>query len=184
MKLNLKFILCFIVLSNLIQLKAQVEADSTLEINIPELEDLRFMMDTSFGVFKTKRFSNMQSVFPSFKVYKAYIKDSEGGKQSEYTQFAMYNYVWNNLRVKHSKMMKRANSARIDWKLTTLDSVDYKYSYYDGLEYAYVTWIINHNKKKKYIIKATCIKMEERWYIMDELVFVGALIVKKPKKKK
>lgn len=160
------------------------EVDTFTNLNVVELEDLKWMMDTTFKIFKTQKFNDMKVVFPSFKTYKKFIKKSEAGKQTEYTQFAMYNSFWNKLRLQHSKLFKKLKKQRVDWQNTKLDSIDYEHSYYDSVEFAYVKWIIKVNNKKRYMIKATCIKMDDKWFVMDELIYAGIIIERKEKKKK
>ncbi len=160
------------------------EVDTFTNLNVVELEDLKWMMDTTFKIFKTQKFNAMKVVFPSFKTYKKFIKKSEAGKQTEYTQFAMYNSFWNKLRFQHIKLFKKLKKQRVDWQNTKLDSIDYEHSYYDSVEFAYVKWIIKVNNKKRYMIKATCIKMDDKWFVMDELIYSGIIIERKEKKKK
>jgi hypothetical protein len=181
---HIKILLLSLFCLSQVALHAQEEADTSVNLNIKELEDLDWMMDTTYKVFKTKRFSNMQTVFPSFKSYKAFISKSEAGKQTEYTQFAMYNAVWNSLRFQYTKTMKKAQDAKVEWKQTQLDTFYYEHSYYSGVEYAYVTWVILTVKNKKFKITATCLKMDDKWFIMDELKFAGIVVPPKTKKKK
>jgi hypothetical protein len=39
-------------------------------------------------------------------------------------------------------------------------------------------------KNKKFKITATCLKMDDKWFIMDELKFAGIVVPPKTKKKK
>jgi hypothetical protein len=60
---HIKILLLSLFCLSQVALHAQEEADTSVNLNIKELEDLDWMMDTTFKVFKTKRFSNMQTVF-------------------------------------------------------------------------------------------------------------------------
>lgn len=180
-----KFLLALMLFSGFAvsSVHAQFEADTSENLNISELEELEWMMDTCYKILKRKRFSEMRIVYPSFKTYKKFIDKSMAGDQSDITQYTMYNYFWNRLRLQHTKLMKKALKSKLDWKTSTLDSIDFKHSYEEKTEFAYVTWYIKA-KNKKYIIKATCLKMDNKWFVMDELKYIGVFRPKKAKQKK
>lgn len=165
-------------------INAQEELDSANTRDCEKLKDLNWVVDSTYGIFKTMRFANLRTVYPSYKTFKKFIDTSAAGDQSEITQYAMYNRWWNGLRMQYTRMINKAYKAKIDWKKTTLDSFYLDTGGQGGNEFVYVYWIIQHNKKKKYLISALYLKMGNKWFMMDELKFVGVIVEKKKKKKK
>lgn len=163
---------------------AQDQLDSGTRKEDERLKDLIWVKDTSFGIFKSKRFANMKFIYPSFSTYRKFIDTSAAGSQSDVTQFAMYNSFWNRLRLQFNKMHKKAYKAGIEWEDTKLDSFHIDSGGENGQGFAYVQWIVKHKGRKRYIISALYLNMQGKWYLMDELKFVGLLPEKKKKKKK
>lgn len=163
---------------------AQEEIDTTDSKDCQQLVDLIWIKDSAYGIFKTHRVSNLRILYPSFRTYKAYIDTSVAGSQSEITKFTMYNSFWNGLRFDFLKLQNKTQKAGVDWEKTVLDSFFIDTGYAGGPEYAYVHWIVKYNKKRKYHYSALFIKMKDKWFLLDELKFVGMVVEKKKKKKK
>jgi hypothetical protein len=165
-------------------ISAQDELDSTDNREPEKLKDLHWVVDSTYGVFKTMRASNLKTMYPSFRTFKKFIDTSAAGDQSEITKFASYNRWWNGLKLQYTKMIKKAWKANIDWKKTTLDSFYIDTGGQGGNEFAYVHWVVKHKNRKKYLIRALYLKMGEKWFMMDELKFMGVIVEKKKKKVK
>lgn len=178
-----KYLIFILTLAFFQTLSAQEEAlDSNGQKEDIRLKDLHWIKDTAYGVFKTMKFSNLKVLYPSYKTYRKYIDTSVAGSQSDVTQFAMYNNFWNRLRIQYTKMINKAYKAGIEWDKTSLDSFKIDTGNSGGNEFAYVHWIIRYNNKRRYHFSALFLKMRNKWYLMDELKFVG--LVPEPKKKK
>jgi hypothetical protein len=162
----------------------QEELDSTDTRESVHLKDLHWIVDSTYGIFKTMKFSNLRTVYPTYSTFKKFIDTSAAGQQSEITQYAMYNRWWNGLRIQYTKLINKAYKAKIDWKKTRLDSFYIDTGGQGGNEYAYVHWIIQYNNKKKYLMSALFLKMGDKWFMMDELKYEGVIVEKKKKKKK
>ncbi len=163
-------------------MKAQNEADTISNNKCDSLVSLKWVLDSSFRSLRTEKFKSIKVFFPSYKEYKKFTDTSAAGKQSECTQFIMYNTFWNTLRIQHTKLMKKCKKSGIKLDKTTLDSVYFNQGFDKGLDFAYLHWVVKYNKKKKYLIKAVSLKINGSWYILDELKFIG--LIKKEKKKK
>ena len=148
------------------------------------LKDLIWIKDTAFGVFKTRRFTNFKVMFPSYRTYRRFIDTSKAGAQSDVTQYAMYNNFWNSLRIQYVKFGKKSDKAGIEWAKTKLDSFWIDTGGIGYNEYAYLHWIVKFDGKRKYHLSALYLKMKNKWYLMDELTFVGLVVQKKRKKLK
>lgn len=169
----------------LTNISAQEELDSSGTRDVEQLKDLHWVVDTTYGIFKTARFPNMKTIYPTYRTFKLFIDTSAAGEQSEITKYAMYNRWWNGLRIQFTKMTRKVYKANIDWTKTTLDSFYIDSGGGNGTpEFAYVHWVIKHKGKKKYLIRALYLKMDEKWFMMDELKFMGVVVEKKKKKKK
>jgi hypothetical protein len=179
-----KYLILIFIASFLTNISAQEELDSSVSRDCEQLKDLHWAVDSTYGIFKTMKFTNMKVVFPSYTTFKKFIDTSTAGEQSEITKYAMYNRWWNGLRFQYTKMIRKVWKSKVDWKKTTLDSFYIDTGGQGGNEFAYVYWIIKHNNKKKYLIKALYLKMSDKWFLMDELKFMGVIIEKKKKKKK
>ncbi len=179
-----KYLILFTAFLFFQNISAQEELDTSKQKEDVRLKDLHWIVDTTFRVFKTRRFSNLKVVYPSFKTYKRFIDTSEAGEQTEYTQYAMYNSFWNRLRLQFTKLIKKADKAGIDWEKTTLDSFYIDTGGIGKNEFAYVHWVVKYNNKRKYSISALYLKMKNKWYLMDELKFEGLIVEKKKKKGK
>jgi hypothetical protein len=165
-------------------LQAQEELDSNGQREDARLKDLIWIKDTAFRIFKTRRFTNFKVLFPSYKTYRRFIDTSKAGAQSDVTQFAMYNNFWNSLRVQYVKFGKKSDKAGIEWAKTTLDSFWIDTGGIGYNEYAYVHWIVKYDGKRKYHLSGLFLSMKNKWYLMDELNFVGLVVQKKRKKVK
>ncbi len=165
-------------------INAQEELDSTATKDCEMLKDLHWIVDSTYGVFKTRRFSNLKVMYPSFKTFRKFVDTSQAGQQTEITQYGEYNRFWNRLRIQFNKAIKKAYKAKIDWGKTTLDSFHIDSGGQGSNEFAYVSWIIKHNQKKKHLFMALFLKMGDKWFIMDELKYMGVIVEKKKKKKK
>ncbi len=163
-------------------LRAQEEADTNSIKDSDSLRNIKWVVDSAYGAFRTEKFSAMRPFFQSYKTYKALIDTSAAGDQSEYTKFAMYNTRWNYLRIQHARMIKKIHKQGIKWQDTELDSFYLEKGMDHGLNYAYINWILRVKKKKSYILSAVAIQVMDKWYIMDELKYVG--MVPEPKKPK
>ena len=179
-----KYLFLILICFNYNIVNAQNEADTTNNSKCDSLASLQWVADSAFMSFKTEKFKTMRVFFPSYKEFKTFTDTSQAGKQSEYTRFLMYNSYWNTLRIQFAKTMKKCNKAGIKWDKTTLDSTFLEKGKDKGLEFAYIYWIIKYNNKKRYLLKATSLKINGSWYILDELQYIGILkLPKKPKKK-
>jgi len=176
-------ILCFTLLF-FSGLRAQEEADSSSTKDSEHLKDLIWIKDSAYRIMKTHRFSNFKVLFPSFKTYRKFIDTSVAGDQSNITQYTVYNSIYNRLRIQYAKLMNKSAKAGIEWSKTTLDSFSIDTSGIGGTEYAYIHWIIKYNNKRRYHYSGLFIKMQDKWFLMDELKFVGIVVEKKKKKKK
>jgi hypothetical protein len=163
---------------------AQEEADTTNTKDCESLTNLIWIKDSTYKIFKSHRFNNFKVLYPSFKTYRKFIDTSVAGDQSDITQFAVYNGIWNNLRIQYTKLMNKTTKAGVEWSKTKLDSFYIDTGGIGGNEYAYVHWIINYNNKRKYHYSGLFLKMNDKWFLMDELKFVGLVVNKKKKKKK
>jgi hypothetical protein len=180
-----KYLILMFAALFLTNISAQEELDSSATRDVEQLKDLNWVVDTTFRIFKTSRFPNLRTVYPGFKTFKKFIDTSAAGEQSEITKYTMYNRWWNGLRIQHAKMSRKVYKAGIDWTKTTLDSFYIDSGGGNGMaEFAYVHWVIKYNNKRKYLIRALYLKMDDKWFIMDELKFVGLIVEKKKKKKK
>ena len=155
------------------------EADTTFINNNDSLISLDWLADSAYGIFRTERFNSMRTFFHSYATYKTMIDTSMAGDQTEYTKFVVYNTRWNYLRIQFAKMIKKIHKAGIDWKDTKLDTVYYKKGKDQGVNYAYIHWVIKVKNKKKYTLSAVALQIKDKWYIMDELKFEG--LVPEPK---
>lgn len=162
--------------------QAQEELDSNGQKDDARLRDLIWVKDTAFGVIKSKRFSNLKILYPSFKLYRRFIDTSEAGAQSDITQFAMYNNFWNRLRLQFNKLHKKAWKAGIEWEQMKLDSFHIDSGGKDNEDYAYIRWIARFNGKKRYVFSALFLNIRGRWFLMDELKYEGLLPEKKKRK--
>ncbi len=178
-----KYLILIFAVLFLTNISAQEEADSSRSRDSEHLKDLHWVIDSTYGIFKTMKFSNMKVIYPTYKTFKTFIDTSAAGDQGEITKYAMYNRWWNGLRLQYTKLIRKAWKAGIDWKKTTLDSIHIDTGGQGGNEYAYVQWIIKYNNKKKYLIKGLYLKMDGKWFMMDELKFMGVIVEKKKKKK-
>lgn len=176
-------ILCFSLLFFSIA-NAQEEADSTSTKDCEQLKDLIWIKDSTYKIIKTHRFSNFKVVFPSFKTYRRFIDTSVAGDQSTITQYSVYNGIYNSLRIQYMRLMNKSAKAGIEWSKTTLDSFYIDTGGVGGNEYAYIHWIIKYNNKRRYHYSGLYLKMNDKWFLMDELKFVGLVVEKKKKKKK
>ncbi|MDI1235240.1 MAG: hypothetical protein PSX81_13240 [bacterium] len=177
MKQFLIFFVIFLFTQNLF---AQVnEADTTFVNNTDSLKSLDWIADSAYGVFRTERFSSMRTFFHSYATYKEMIDTSMAGDQTEYTQFVMYNTRWNYLRIQFGRMIKKIHKQGIEWKYTELDTVYFKTGQDQGINYAYIHWVIKVKNKKKYTLSAVALEIKNNWYIMDELKYEG--LVPEPK---
>ncbi len=177
-----KYLFLGLFLLNISVAIGQNEADTTNNKTCDSLVNLQWVADSAYRSFRTEKFKPMRVFFPSYKVFKTFTDTSAAGKQSEYTRFLMYNSYWNTLRIQFTKTMKKCDKAGIKWEKTILDSTFLEKGKDKGLEFAYIHWIIKYNNKKRYLLKATCLKINKHWYIMDELKFIG--LIKVPKKAK
>lgn len=155
------------------------EADTTFINNNDSLKSLDWLADSAYGVFRTERFNSMRTFFHSYATYKDMIDTSMAGDQTEYTKFVVYNTRWNYLRLQFAKMIKKIHKAGIAWADTKLDTVYFKKGKDQGVNYAYVHWVIKVKNKKKDTLSAVALQLKDRWYIMDELKFEG--LVPEPK---
>jgi hypothetical protein len=164
------------------QLHAQEnEADTTSSSDADSLVNIKWLVDSAYGAFRTEKFTNMKTFYYSYKTYKKLIDTSQAGEQSATTQFMMYNTRWNYLRIQYTKMIKKIHKAGIKWNKTVLDSFYLEEGTDHGLNYAYIYWVIKYNKKR-YIITAVAVQVDEKWFIMDELRYGGVVPEKKKKK--
>ena len=163
---------------------AQEELDSVAYKEDSRLQDLMWVKDSVYKVFKTRRYTNLKTFYPSFRTYRGFIDTSAAGEQSDITQFAMYNNFWNRLKLQFYKLIKKTDKAGIDWQKTTLDSFYIDSGMAGANPFAYVHWVIKYNGKKKYHISALFLQMHAYWFLMDELSFVGLVVDKKSKKVK
>lgn len=162
---------------------AQVnEADTSYVNTTDSLVSLDWVADSLFGVFKTERFGSMRTFFHSYSTYKEMIDTSMAGEQTQYTQFVMYNTRWNYLRIQFARMLKKIHKQGIEWKDTKLDTVYFKTGMDQGVNYAYIHWVIKVKNKKKYTLSAVALQIKDKWYIMDELKYEG--LVPEPKTQK
>lgn len=168
-----------------VQVSAQEEGlDTTESKDCEMLKDLHWIKDSTYKIMKTHRFSNFRVLYPSFKTYRKFIDTSIAGTQSDITQYAMYNSFWNRLRLQYTKLMLKTDKAGIDWAKTVLDSFHIDTGAAGGNDYAYIHWVIKYNNKRKYHYSALFLKMQDKWFLMDELKFEGIIVEKKKKKKK
>lgn len=159
---------------------AQVtEADTTFVNTTDSLVSLNWVADSLYGVFRTERFSSMRTFFHSYSTYKEMIDTSMAGEQTQYTQFVMYNTRWSYLRIQFARMIKKIHKQGIEWKDTKLDTVYFKTGKDQGVNYAYIHWVIKVKNKKKYTLSAVALQIKDKWYIMDELKYEG--LVPEPK---
>src|SRR5690606_3666051 len=98
-----------------ISLTAQEELDSTSKDCI-HLKDLHWIKDSMYGVFMTRRFTNLKPFFFSFKTYQKTIDTSEAGQQSDVTQFVQYNTLWRTLMYKYIKINRKTEKVGIKWE--------------------------------------------------------------------
>lgn len=165
-------------------MSAQEELDTFDQKTCEKLDDLIWIKDSVYRAFKTSKFAGLRVFYPTFNTYKSFIDSSQAGQQSEITKYYMYNQVWNRLRLKHSKMMLKSKKAGIDWNKTTLDSFVIDTGVSGTVQYAYLNWFVKYNNKRKYHYKALFLCINNKWYLMDELKFIGLVVEKKKKKKK
>ncbi|MEZ4803985.1 MAG: hypothetical protein R2852_00460 [Bacteroidia bacterium] len=163
---------------------AQEELDTNGQKDNIHLDDLIWIKDSTYGILKSLKFKNLKTLYPSFRTYKNYIDTSYAGSQSDVTKFAMYNNFWNNLRLQYYKIHKKTRKAGIDWAKTTLDSFSLDTGGIGSHEYVYLHLIIKHKERKRYILSALFLKMEDKWFLMDELKYEGILVDKKKRKKR
>ncbi len=178
-KIFLIFIFCISL--NLFS-QSKNEVDTFRLDEAPQLNSIEWVSDSFFKSIKTFDFSNLKVFFPTFKTYKNIVKSSKGGDQTEYTQFLIYNSVWNKLRIQHQKLKKKFKALDIKPNKLKLDSFYFEKGKHQGLEFCYIYWIFTGKKDKQHIICALAIKHDHNWYIMDELKYVGIFI--DPKKQK
>lgn len=185
-----KYLLIFVFFVGIDTVWCQNEADSGFIKEIEELKSLEWVVDSSFKAIKTTNFGALKTFYPSFATYKKFIDTSLAGEQSDFTKYGSYNTIWNKHRIKHYKLMKKMKKLGVKMPLTSLDSFYLEKGKSEGVEFAYIYWIFNYNKKKQHIISAVSLKINEHWYILDELKYVGIFIdpkkqkrVKKPVKK-
>ncbi len=181
------FLFLFLVFSSSAIFAQQLEADTTDNKgrDSDSLKNIIWVVDSAYGAFRTEKFINIRPFFQSYKSYKGLIDTSQAGKQSEVTQFLMYNARWNNLRIQHTKMIKKLHNLNVKWENTVLDSFYLEKGNDHGYDFAYIYWVLKVKKKKSYILSAVAVKVTEKWYIMDELKYVGMVReIKKPKKKR
>lgn len=164
-------------------LRAQEQLDSNDHHEPSQLKDLNWLMDSTYKAFKTLRFTSLRVMYPSFKTYRTFIDTSAAGKQSDITQYAMYNSFWNALRIDHIKMMKKTSKANVFWSKTHLDSTHIDTGYDGSLMYARVSWIVGFNKKK-FVVTAFVLQMKGKWFLVDDLKYRGFIVEPKKKKKK
>jgi hypothetical protein len=176
-------ILCFTLLF-FQNASAQEEVDTSSNKDCEYLKDLIWIKDSGYKIMKSHRFSNFRVLYPSFKTYKKYIDTSVAGDQSDITKYSVYNTLWNRLRIQYTKLMNKSTKAGIEWSKTALDSFYIDTGGIGANEYAYVHWIIKYNNKRRYHYSALFLKMNDKWFLMDELKFEGIVIEKKKKKKK
>lgn len=155
------------------------EADTTYVNTTDSLKSLDWLADSAYGVFRTERFGSMRTFFYSYSTYKEMIDTSMAGDQTEYTQFVLYNTRWNYLRIQFARMIKKIHKQGIEWQDTKLDTVYFKKGKDQGVEYAYIHWVIKVKNKKKYTLSAVALQVKEKWYILDELNYEG--LVTEPK---
>lgn len=179
-----KYLILIVSLFFFTEVKAQEELDSGSRKEDSRLEDLMWVKDTAYKVFKTGKFANLKVMYPSFSTYRSFIDTSAAGDQSDITQYAMYNSFWNKLRIQFLKVQKKAGKAGIEWRETTLDSFYIDSGGESSIPYAYIHWVVKFKGKKKYLIRGLFINMNDKWFLMDELKFVGLIPEKKKKKVK
>jgi hypothetical protein len=177
-----KYLILIFAVSFLTTISAQEELDSSDNRESEHLIDIKWVADTTFGVFRSMRFSNMRVVYPSFRTFKKFIDTSAAGKQSEITQYTMYNMYWNSLRLKYTKVINKMWKSGVEWKQTSLDSFYLDSGGMDGDQFVYMYWVIRY-KKKRHLVGAVFVKMSGKWYLMDELKYYGLVVEKKKKKK-
>jgi hypothetical protein len=177
-----KYLILIFAVSFLTTISAQDELDSSDNRESEHLTDLKWVADTTFGVFKSMSFSNMRVVYPSYRTFKKFIDTSAAGKQSEVTQYTMYNVYWNSLRVKYTKVINKMWKSGVEWKQAKLDSFYIDSGGMDGSTFVYLNWVIRY-KKKQHLVRAVFIKMNKKWFMMDELKYEGIVVEKKKKKK-
>jgi len=149
------------------------EADTTFINNNDSLKSLDWLADSAYGVFRTERFNSMRAFFHSYATYKTMIDTSMAGDQTEYTKFVIYNTRWSYLRLQFAKMIKKIHKQGIAWADTKLDTVYFKKGKDQGVNYAYIHWVIKVKDKKKYTLSAVALQIKDKWYIMDELKYEG-----------
>ncbi|MES2618918.1 MAG: hypothetical protein V4613_13660 [Bacteroidota bacterium] len=177
--------LVLILVANVFGGYAQNEADTSVSKDCDSLKSINWLADSAYRSFRTERFSSLRTFYHSYQTYKLLIDTSIAGGQTEYTKFLMYQTRWNYLRIQYTKMIKKIHNAGIKWEKTVLDSVYFERGVDHGLRFAYVYWVIKYNGKRKHILSAVTVEINDKWYIMDELKYVGIVPeVKKKKKKK
>jgi hypothetical protein len=181
-RLMQKYFFLLLSFSFFLGLSAQEELDSTTYKEDSRLKDLIWIKDSVYKVFKTRRYTNLKTFYPSFRSYRDFIDTSAAGDQSDITQFAMYNNFWNRIKLQFYKLIKKTDKAGIDWQKTSLDSFYIDSGVAGGNGYVYVHWIVKYNGKKKHHVSALFLQMHEYWFLMDELRYGGVVVEKKKKK--
>lgn len=166
-----------------ISLTAQEELDSTSKDCI-HLKDLHWIKDSMYGVFMTRRFTNLKPFFFSFKTYQKTIDTSEAGQQSDVTQFVQYNTLWRTLMYKYIKINRKTEKVGIKWEKTSLDSFTIDTAESGDMEYAYIHWFIKYNERRVHHFSAFFLHLGNKWFLLEELNYHGIVITNKKKKQK
>ena len=162
-------ILAFFCLFSLSAKAQNMEVDTTDNKVNDSLKNIYWLADSSFKAFKTETFQPFKSFFPTFKVYQKYVDTAKVGEQTPYTQYIMYQSLYNSLRNQHRKLMKNAKKMGVRLSKLEYEKPICEIDSFQGHVYSYIKLIGRKGEKRKVQLQYTALRIDMHWYMLDEM---------------